>query len=480
MEMEAKASSQEKRHHVVIVPTPGMGHLIPLAEFAKRLVVHHNFAVTFIVPNDGTSMELQTNFLQSLPANFISSIFLPKVSFDDLPEDSMVETRIALSLIRSLPALRDSLKTLTQSTRLALIVIDLFGPAAFDLARELGIPIYILFPSTAMALSFVFHLPKLDETYSCEYRDLPEPVQLPGCFPVHGLDFISPVQDRNNVGYKAVLELAKRYCEADGFLVNSFVDLEPGAFKALNERTHHNNPPVYPVGPLVQTGSPPSLELDGSECLNWLDKQPEGSVLFVSFGSGGTLSQDQLNELSFGLEMSGQRFLWVVRSPHEKAANAAYFGIKSKEDPFDFLPRGFLERTKEVGLVVPSWAPQVRVLSHGSTGGFLSHCGWNSTLESIVNGVPMIAWPLYAEQKMNAVLLGDDVKVAFRVKFDENGLVGREEIAKCVRDLMKGEEGKLIRKRVEELKEAASLVLSEEGSSAKALAEVAQMWKSQI
>ncbi|KAL5552357.1 hypothetical protein UlMin_002533 [Ulmus minor] len=477
--MEMEASSQEKRLRIVIVPTPGMGHLIPLAEFAKRLVVHHNFTVTFIVPNDGTSMELQTNFLQSLPANFISSIFLPKVSFDDLPEDSIMETRIALSLIRSLPALRDSLKTLTESTRLASIVVDLFGAAAFDLARELGIPIYLLFPTTAIALSFVFHLPKLDETHSCEYRDLPEPVQLPGCSPVHGRDFFDSVQDRNNFGYKGVLELAKRYNEPDGILVNSFIDLEPGAFKALNERVHHNNPPVYPVGPLVQTGSTSSLETDGSGCLNWLDKQPKGSVLFVSFGSGGTLSQDQLNELSFGLEMSGQRFLWVVRSPNEKAANATYFSVKSDENPFDFLPKGFVERTKDVGLVVPSWAPQVRILSHGSTGGFLTHCGWNSCLESIVNGVPMIAWPLYADQRMNAVLLGDDVKVAIRVKFDENGLVGREEIAKCVRDLMEGDEGKLVRKKVKELKEAASLALSEEGSSAKALVEVARIWKTQ-
>ena len=88
--------------------------------------------------------------------------------------------------------------------------------------------------------------------------------------------------------------------------------------------------------------------------MRWLDKQPNGSVLYVSFGSGGTLSYEKLNELALGLEMSRQRFLWVDRSPHEIATNASFFSVQSIKDPFDFLPKGFLERTKDVGLVVPS------------------------------------------------------------------------------------------------------------------------------
>jgi hydroquinone glucosyltransferase len=467
-------TQQETVPHVAIVPTPGIGHLIPLVEVAKRLVVHHNFLVTILIPTDGSPVKPQKAILEALP-NSISSIFLPPASLDDLPEDVLAETRIALTMTRSLPALRDSFKVLAESTRLVASVVDLFGMEVFDVAKEFGVFSYVFFPSTAMALSLIFYIPELDQTYTCEYRDLPEPVKLPGCVPIHGSDLADPFQDRKNEVYKWVLQSAKRYSLAAGIMVNSFLELEPGCFKALMEGKE-GRPPVYPVGPLVQSGSDDGVE--GSECLSWLDKQPNGSVLFVSFGSGGTLSHEQLNELASGLEMSGQRFLWVVRSPNEKAANAAYFSGQSANDPFAFLPDGFLERTKGLGLVVPSWAPQVQILKHASTGGFLSHCGWNSTLESIVHGVPFIAWPLYAEQRMNAVLLADDLKVALRVKVNDKGLVGHKDIASYAREVIEGEEGKLLKSKMKELKNAAERALSQDGSSTKSLAEVAHILKS--
>jgi hydroquinone glucosyltransferase len=460
--------------HVAILPTPGMGHLIPIVELAKRLASHHNFLVTLLIPTDGSPIKPQKAVLEALP-NSISSIFLPPVSLDDLPVDVAIETRISLTLTRSLPALRDSLKVLTESTRLVVLVVDLFGTDAFDVAKEFGVPSYLFYSTTAMDLSLVFYLPELDETYSCEYRDLPELVKLPGCVPIHGTDLEDPIQDRKSEAYKGMLQMAKKYPLAAGIMVNSFLDLEPGCFKALTEGKE-GRPPVYPVGPLVQSSSDHGVY--DSECLRWLDKQPNNSVLFVSFGSGGTLSREQLHELASGLEMSGQRFLWIVRSPHEKAANANYFSVQSIKDPSPFLPEGFLERTEGVGLVVPSWAPQVQILKHASTGGFLTHCGWNSILESIVHGVPLIAWPLYAEQKMNSVLLADDLKVASRVKVNGNGLVGHKDIANHARVVIEGEEGKLLRSKMKEVKNAAERALSEDGSSTKSLAEVAQIWKS--
>lgn len=328
-----------------------------------------------------------------------------------------------------------------------------------------------------MCLSLFLLLPELDSQVSCEFREMDEPVQLPGCVPVHGKDLLDPVQDRKNDAYKWLLHHTKRYPLAEGIFVNTFNELEEGAVQAL-QQLGPGKPPVYPVGPLVQIGAREG-STDGSECVKWLDEQPIGSVLFVSFGSGGTLSYDQIIELAHGLEMSEQRFLWVVRAPNEEIANATYFNSDQLEnDPLAFLPKGFLERTQGRGLVIHSWAPQVKVLSHGSTGGFLTHCGWNSILESVVYGVPLIAWPLYAEQKMNAVMLIEDLKVALRPTPNENGLFGRGEIARVVKGLMEGEQGKKMRNKMKELKDAACKVLCEDGSSTKALAEVALKWRS--
>ncbi|CAD6215342.1 unnamed protein product [Miscanthus lutarioriparius] len=119
----------------------------------------------------------------------------------------------------------------------------------------------------------------------------------------------------------------------------------------------------------------------------WLDRQPTGSVVYVSFGSAGTLSVEQTAELAAGLEDSGHRFLWIVRMPSLEGEHSDGMGRKSRgggdeNDPLAWLPEGFLERTRGRGLAVASWAPQVRVLSHPATAAFVSHCGWNSTLES--------------------------------------------------------------------------------------------------
>ncbi|XVE58034.1 hypothetical protein DITRI_Ditri04bG0137700 [Diplodiscus trichospermus] len=127
--------------------------------------------------------------------------------------------------------------------------------------------------------------------------------------------------------------------------------------------------------------------------------------------------------------------------------------------------------------MVPSWAPQIQVFSHGSTGGFLTHCGWNSILKSIVNGVPLIAWPLFAKQKMNAVLLKDGLKVAFRANENGDGLVKREDIAKYAKELIEGEERQLLRTKMRRPKDAATMALSPDRSSTKSLAKVAQTWK---
>lgn len=175
---------------------------------------------------------------------------------------------------------------------------------------------------------------------------------------------------------------------------------------------------------------------------------------------GGTLSYEQIIELAIRLEKSGHQFLWVVRAPSNTTFGSFFTQSNVNNNLSRFLPEGYLDGIKDRGLFVPSWAPQMKVLSHGSTGGFLTHCGWNSMLESIVNGVPLIAWPLYAEEKMNDVLLNEGLKVALCPKAAEGGIVKANEIARVVKDLMEGKEGKITRQRMKDYSELARMTRS--------------------
>ncbi|KAL1809453.1 hypothetical protein ACET3Z_026443 [Daucus carota] len=404
----------EKPSHIAIFPTSGMGHLIPLVQFAKRLISLHNFTATFIIATDGPLSKAQQTFLDSLPDG-LDYVVLPPVHLDDLSDDVTVETRMMIIMSRSLPSFRDTFQSFHAAKKFASLVVDLFSTDALDVAIEFKVSPYLFFPSTAMALSLFLYLPKLDKMTSCEYRDLPHPVQIPGCIPVHGRDLPGPIQDRKSETYKWMLHHVERYSLADGIMVNSFMDLEGGAIKALQEL---GRPPVYPVGPLIQMDHS-TTGADEVNCLRWLDDQPSGSVLFLSFGSGGTLTANQITELALGLEMSEQGFLWVLRSPNDETANAAFFDSCSIKDPIDFLPQ---------------------------------------------------------EQRMNAVMLNEDLKVALRPQVGENGMVGRVEIAKLVKGLIEGEEGKGLRARMRDLKDAAVKALDEDGSSTKAMAQVVSKW----
>ncbi|EES10040.1 hydroquinone glucosyltransferase [Sorghum bicolor] len=462
--------------HVAMLATPGMGHLIPLAELAKRLASRHGATATLIT-FASTASATQRAFLASLPPA-VTSLSLPPVDLSDLPRGAAIETLMSEECARSVPALTSILLDLKRTTggRLAAFVADLFGADSLDAARAAGVRRRcIFFPTNLHALTLMLHLPELDASVSCEFRDLPEPLRLPGCVPIPGPDILMPLQDKANPCYRWMVHHGGKYRDADAILVNSFDAVEPGPAKILRQPAADHRPVVYPIGPLIHA--------DGREddkdalCLEWLDRQPARSVMFVSFGSGGALPTEEMRELALGLELSGQRFLWVVRSPSDEGAvNDNYYDAESKKDPFAYLPEGFVDRVTAtgVGLVVPSWAPQTKVLAHAATGGFLTHCGWNSVLESLVYGVPMVAWPLFAEQRQNAVMLSDGVGAALRVPESSKG---REEIAATVREVMQGEgKGAAVRAKVAELQKAAAEGLRDGGAAATALAEVVEGW----
>ncbi|KAI3943322.1 hypothetical protein MKW98_030897, partial [Papaver atlanticum] len=299
--------------------------------------------------------------------------------------------------------------------------------------------------------------------YSCEFRDVSEPIQIPGCVPIRGVDLMDSYKDRKTETYAGFLLYWKKLNLGEGILINRFEEIEHGAIEVLNGK-QWDSPPVYAIRPIIRAGARGEGSYE-SGCFKWLDYQPPESVPFVSFGSGGTLSSEQLTELALGLEMSEQKLLWFLKSPtpgDNKAANASYLSAQSVGDPSEVLPKG--------GTTSSNPKSQIN-------GGFLSHCGWSSTLESIVHRVPLIAWPLFAEQTMNAVMLTENMNVALRPKQMKNGIIGRDEICKVVKELMEGEEGKRLKSKMRELKRVASRTLDEGGSSFKTFAEVVNAWK---
>ncbi|CAA2985945.1 Hypothetical predicted protein [Olea europaea subsp. europaea] len=191
--------------------------------------------------------------------------------------------------------------------------------------------------------------------------------------------------------------------QAKWLICNTFYELESSACNLI--------PNICPVGPLLSSNSSSnggSIWAEDRTCLNWLDKQQIGSVVYVSFGSLAVLSQEQFHELALALELCGRPFLWVFRS---NFAN----------------PNGFEQRVTERGKMV-DWVPQEEVLAHSSVGCFLSHCGWNSTMEGISMGVPFLCWPYFLDQFHNQNYICDMWKIGLRLNPDENGLRSRHEI----------------------------------------------------
>ncbi|RVX01902.1 Anthocyanidin 5,3-O-glucosyltransferase [Vitis vinifera] len=284
--------------------------------------------------------------------------------------------------------------------------------------------------------------------------------------------------DRTSKEYESFLYYTTHAPKSAGIIVNTFESLEPMALKAVRDGlcvTDGPTLPVFSIGPLIATHGGDGGE-HGKKCLKWLDSQPKRSVVFLCFGSMGLFSEEQLKEVAVGLERSGQRFLWVVRSPPSKDQSRRFLAPPDP-DLGSLLPDGFLERTQERGLMVKSWAPHVAVLSHISVGGFVTHCGWNSVLEAVSSGVPMVGWPLYAEQRFNKVVLVEELKIALAMEESEGGLVTAIEVEKQVKELMETEKGFSIRSRITALKEEARAAISGGGSSFAELDKLIKLWR---
>ncbi|XP_020583256.1 anthocyanidin 5,3-O-glucosyltransferase-like [Phalaenopsis equestris] len=466
----------EKNDALALLPLGQMGHIVPMIELAKRLL-HHGLSIHIFL--------LQLPFLNNHPINsYISNIKSshPSISFHHLPIitlpslsptplDDLVQT-LKLSVHHLLRHLHSS----SCSFR-ALIVDFLCGPIVCDIVEELQLPLYIFCPINASALSALLYVPTLLSQSDTKFDELGDaPLHLAGLsYPIPASYFPEFMFDRTNEASKEMLaSFALVPKLAKGVLLNSFEALEPHVIHGVANGLCFSSfemTPIYCVGPITRSrlASEPR-----HESLVWLDEQPSGSVVFLSFGSLGAFPEAQLREIAIGLERSGQRFLWIVRGPPVSGGVKGGVMPWTEPDLKTLMPDRFEERTRERGILVRSWAPQVELLEHEAVGGFVTHCGWNSVLEAWVAGVAMIAWPLYAEQKMNKLFLVEEAEVAIEMRGDENGFVVAEEVEERVRWLMDSQGGRELSRKVEDVGKKARDAIMDGGTSHAAMIKMLQ------
>ncbi|WCJ28109.1 UDP-Glycosyltransferase superfamily protein [Euphorbia peplus] len=446
-----------KRPELIFVPSPTAGHLASTVETAKLLLnKDDNLSITIFIFKPSSHSNNVTIYSDNLTST-------PRLRFLNLP---MIESEtFDLNFMEPLtPLVRKAASDLfsTPDSGLAGFVLDLFCPSMIEVAREFGVPSYIYLAGNATFLGFLFHFQLLlDENQIdlAQVKDSDDDLVMPVFkkpFPAKVL----PTVVREKGWLHQLFSHARWFREAKGILVNSFTELEP---RALDYLSRGNNPPVYPVGPVLNL-----LGCERSEIIDWLDDQPTLSVVFLCFGSMGSFGAEQVKEIACALEHSKHRFLWSLRRPSAKQKEMEY--PTDYENPKEVLPIGFVDRTLGIGKII-GWAPQTEILRHRAIGGFVSHCGWNSIIESISYGVPIATWPIYGEQQLNAFQLVEELELGVEIKMDyrmEAGMIVKaEEIEKGIRSVM--EPDSEIKKNVKEMSQKSKMALMEGGSSLSAL-----------
>ncbi|KAI5670999.1 hypothetical protein M9H77_11363 [Catharanthus roseus] len=457
-----------KRSELVLIPSPRIGHLVSSIEMAKILVNQdERLSMTIFI----IKLPFDTDIARYTKSLSQSSI--PRIKFIEFDQDEASSLKqFSLNLLfESIEShkgkLRDVLVDISncETSKLVGVIIGMFCCSMLDVINEFEVPSYVFYTSSAAFLGLTFHFQRLVNDFHedvTKYKDKNSDLAIP--------TYVNPVPIKVMPGLffdkeegKLFLDLARRYRETKGIIVNSFLELESHAVQVLSKDP--NIPPVYAIGPVLNLES--EVKNESELILKWLGIQPEGSVIFLCFGSSGSFSVKQVKEIAYALENSGHRFLWSLRRPPSEGKLEVPGDYESLEQ---VLPNGFLKRTAEMGKVI-GWAPQVAVLSHSAVGGFVSHCGWNSTLESVWFGVPMATWPIYAEQQVNAFQLVKDLEIAVEIKMDykkdfgmkTSEILNAELLEERIRCLMDCENE--IRKRVKEMQRKSRLALKEGGSS---------------
>ncbi|XP_065638744.1 UDP-glycosyltransferase 83A1-like [Quercus suber] len=435
--------------HVLVVSFPAQGHVAPLMKLSHQ-IADHGIKVTFV-----STEFIIARLTTTMPVKSLRRL----VSLPDGLEPGDDRTD-ALKLINSFQEVmpghfKDLVEKSNESydDRISCVIAGISVVWAFEVAEKMGIKSAAFWPAGPATLALTLRIPKLIEDGIIDTQGTPikndlfwlskeipawKSSEFPWSFPGD-----SRMQ---NIFFQYVFKMNHSVKLCNWLLCNSFYELDSLALNLI--------PGIIPVGPLLSGNQLEnhigSFWPEDSTCLSWLDKQPVGSVIYASFGSTSTFNQQQFDELALGLELTGLPFLWVIRSDIANEALSEFLdGIRS--------------RIADSGKIV-CWAPQEQVLAHPSTACFISHCGWNSTLEGISMGVPFLCWPYFADQFQNKSYICDFLKVGLGLNPDENGIITRQEINTKIKTLII-DDG--IKTNALKLKEMAKKSGTEGGSSFK-------------
>lgn len=430
-ETQSYGERRRQTPHIVLVPSAGIGHLTPFLRLAVQLSTR-DCRVSLLTTNPTVSAAEARHvdaFFAAFPDVRPFHLHLPLLDPSELDCADPFFRRFE-SIRRSAHLLPHVLADASPPVSAAIIDISV-ASSYLPAVADMRIPGYVLFTSSATMLALCAYFPTYLATKNtfgvCD-------IDIPGAGRVPKSSVPVLLRDPNQLFTKQFLDNGQALPKADGILVNTFRALEPEALAALNEgKVKPDLPPVLAIGPIL-----PAMSEEGesvSAPLAWLDRQPDRSVVYVNFGSRTAMPAEQIKELGVGLERSGWRFLWVVKS---KVVDREEVEVGLEE----LLGEEYLTKIKDRGMVVKDWVEQAEILRHRAVGGFVSHCGWNSVTEAALYGVRILAWPMGGDQRVNAAVVartGLGIWVEGWSWQAEEEPVKGEEISQRLRELMAGE-----------------------------------------
>ncbi|XP_010028418.2 scopoletin glucosyltransferase [Eucalyptus grandis] len=460
---------ESRQLHIFFFPFVAPGHMIPMIDMAKLFAMRGCKSTLIATPHD------EPTFLKSIAkprdSGFDIDVVTVSLPLKDvgLPEDCDNLNKAATmdmhrQFMRAVMMLDRQLELLMEKLAPDCLISDMFLPWTTEIAAKCGIPRLVFHGTSAFSVGGTecVRLYEPHKKVLCDSEPFVIP-NFPGEITLSRMQLQDFVREETEFTkfYAQVKESEKR---SFGVVMNSFYELEPAYAKHYSTFLGRRS---WFIGPLslcnkeiedkAHRGSQASI--DQHECVKWLDSKQPNSVIYICFGSMANFNAAQLHEIAVGLEASGQQFIWVV-----------------KKDPIveegkeEWLPDGYESRIRNKGLIIRGWAPQVLILDNEAIGGFVTHCGWNSILEAITAGVPMVTWPVAAEQFYNEKLvtrvlqIGVNVGVKRWVRYFGDS-VKSDRVVEAVKRVLVGEEAEEMRRRTKALSEMARGAVEEGGSS---------------